>query len=80
MKGRAETVFSFRNTKILHNDKMIHKSEITGFETIRHEADLCVVGAGAAGMFAAVAAARHGAKVELNERPPGLSAETLPER
>ena len=70
MKGRAETVFSFRNTKILHNDKMIHKSEITGFETIHHEADLCIVGAGAAGMFAAVAAARHGAKVVLmNDRP-----------
>ena len=70
MKGRAETAFSFRNTKILHNDKMIHKSEITGFETIRHEADLCIVGAGAAGMFAAVAAARHGAKVVLmNDRP-----------
>lgn len=70
MKGRAETVFPVGNTKILHNDKMIHKSEITGFETIRHEADLCIVGAGAAGMFAAVAAARHGAKVVLmNDRP-----------
>lgn len=49
---------------------MIHKSEIFGFETIQHDCDLCVVGAGAAGMFAAVAAARHGAKVVLmNDRP-----------
>ena len=49
---------------------MIHKSEIFGFDTIEHEADLCVIGAGAAGLFAAVAAARHGAKVALmNDRP-----------
>ncbi len=49
---------------------MIHKREIFGFNTIEHEADLCIVGAGAAGMFAAVAAARNGAKVALmHDRP-----------
>ena len=49
---------------------MIHRSEIFGFETIEHTADLCIIGAGAAGLFAAVAAARHGAKVLLmNDRP-----------
>ncbi len=41
-----------------------------GFETIRHEADICVVGGGIAGMLAAVSAARHGARVALmHERP-----------
>ena len=49
---------------------MIHKSEIFGFETIEHEADICIVGAGAAGLFAAAAAARHGAKVVvMHDRP-----------
>ncbi|MCI8387426.1 MAG: FAD-dependent oxidoreductase [Clostridiales bacterium] len=49
---------------------MIHRSEIFGFDTIEHEADICIVGAGAAGLFAAVAAARHGAKVALmHDRP-----------
>ena len=39
-------------------------------KTIRHEADLCVVGGGIAGMFAAIAAARHGARVVLmHDRP-----------
>ncbi|MBQ8509192.1 MAG: FAD-dependent oxidoreductase [Clostridia bacterium] len=45
-------------------------SERTGFNTIVHEADVCVIGAGCAGMFAAVAAARHGAKVVvMHDRP-----------
>ncbi len=49
---------------------MIHKSEIFGFDTIKHEADICIIGAGAAGMFAAVAAARHGARVAvMHDRP-----------
>ena len=49
---------------------MIHRSEIFGFETIEHEADICIIGAGAAGMFAAVAAARHGARVAvMHDRP-----------
>ncbi len=49
---------------------MIHKSEIFGFDTIAHEADICIVGAGAAGMFAAVAAAREGARVAvMHDRP-----------
>ena len=39
-------------------------------ETIRHRADFCVVGGGLAGMAAAVAAARHGAKtVLIQDRP-----------
>ena len=49
---------------------MIHRSEVFGFDTILHEADICVIGAGAAGLYAAVAAARHGAKVALmHDRP-----------
>lgn len=40
------------------------------FETIFHSADFCVVGGGLSGLCAAVAAARHGAKVALvQERP-----------
>ena len=40
------------------------------FSTVFHDADLCVVGGGLAGLCAAVAAARHGAKVALvQERP-----------
>ncbi len=39
-------------------------------KTIVHEADLCVIGGGIAGMFAAIAAARHGARVVLmHDRP-----------
>ncbi len=41
-----------------------------GFPTTTMKADLCVVGGGMAGLCAAVAAARHGAKVALmHERP-----------
>lgn len=40
------------------------------FQTVTHRADFCVVGGGLAGLCAAVAAARHGAKVVLvQERP-----------
>lgn len=40
------------------------------FETIEHQTDLCIVGGGIAGMFAAISAARHGTKVVLiNDRP-----------
>ena len=40
------------------------------FKTVEHEVDLCVVGAGMAGFCAAIAAARHGAKVALvHDRP-----------
>lgn len=35
------------------------------FETIRHNVDFCVVGGGLAGLCAAIAAARHGAKTLL---------------
>jgi hypothetical protein len=41
-----------------------------GFETRRHEADVCVVGGGMAGMIAAIAAARGGARTILvHDRP-----------
>lgn len=40
------------------------------FREILHQVDFCVVGGGLAGMFAAIAAARHGSKVVLmHERP-----------
>jgi hypothetical protein len=40
------------------------------FRRLHHEADLCVVGGGMAGLCAALAAARHGAKVVLmHDRP-----------
>ena len=39
---------------------------------ITHQADLCVVGGGLSGMCAAVAAARHGAKVVLMQDRPVL--------
>lgn len=42
------------------------------FETIHHHVDFCVVGGGLAGLFAAVAAARHGAKVALMQERPML--------
>jgi len=42
----------------------------TGFRTIEHSVDFCVVGGGLSGICAAIAAARHGAKVALiQERP-----------
>ena len=48
---------------------MIHKSEIFGFENILHNVDLCVIGAGPAGLCCAISAARHGTKVALmNDR------------
>ena len=42
------------------------------FETIAHEADICVVGGGLAGLCAAVSAARHGAQVVLMQERPVL--------
>ncbi len=40
------------------------------FEEVIHDVDFCVVGGGLAGMLAAIAAARHGAKVALmHDRP-----------
>ncbi len=40
------------------------------FETISHEVDFCVVGGGMSGLVAAIAAARHGARVLLmHDRP-----------
>ena len=44
---------------------MIEKSMKEHYETVVHDVDLCVVGGGMAGMFAAVSAARHGSKVVL---------------
>ncbi|MBO4837336.1 MAG: FAD-dependent oxidoreductase, partial [Clostridia bacterium] len=37
-----------------------------------HNVDLCVIGGGIAGMFAAVSAARHGTKVALMQDRPVL--------
>jgi len=42
------------------------------FKTITHTVDLCVVGGGLSGLCAAVAAARHGAKVALMQERPML--------
>ena len=42
------------------------------FETIHHHVDFCVVGGGLAGLCAAVATARHGAKVALMQERPML--------
>jgi len=42
------------------------------FEVVEHEADLCVVGGGMAGLCAAVAAARNGARVALMQDRPVL--------
>ena len=42
------------------------------FETVTHDVDLCVVGGGMAGLIAALAAARHGAKVLLMQDRPVL--------
>lgn len=43
-----------------------------GLKTRYHEADLCVVGGGIGGMFTAISAARHGAKVVLMQDRPVL--------
>ena len=48
------------------------KNEKTSFQTVTHHADLCVVGGGLAGLCAAVAAARHGARVLLMQERPML--------
>ena len=52
--------------------KMINNKEITGFKTISHKVDFCVVGGGLAGMFAAISAARQGSKVLLMQDRPVL--------
>jgi len=44
----------------------------TSFQTLEHDVDLCVVGGGLAGLCAAVAAARHGARVLLMQDRPVL--------
>ena len=41
-------------------------------KTIRHQVDVCVVGGGIGGMFTAISAARHGAKVLLMQDRPVL--------
>lgn len=45
---------------------------MSAFMTLRHEADLCVVGGGISGICAAVSAARHGARVILMQERPML--------
>ncbi len=44
----------------------------TSFQTLEHDVDLCVVGGGLAGLCAAVAAARYGARVLLMQDRPVL--------
>ncbi len=44
----------------------------TSFQTLEYDVDLCVVGGGLAGLCAAVAAARHGARVLLMQDRPVL--------
>ncbi|GHU73508.1 hypothetical protein AGMMS49992_12310 [Clostridia bacterium] len=44
----------------------------TCFPTYKHDVDFCVVGGGLSGLLAAVAAARHGAKVALMQDRPML--------
>ena len=46
--------------------------EHSPFRKLTHQVDLCVVGGGMAGVCAAVAAARHGAKVVLMQDRPVL--------
>ncbi len=46
--------------------------EKSPFRTLRHSVDLCVVGGGMAGVCAALAAARHGARVALMQDRPML--------
>ena len=44
--------------------------QVTGFETVEHEADLCIVGGGLAGFAAALAATRRGIRVfRMHDRP-----------
>ena len=43
-----------------------------GLRIKKHEADICVVGGGIGGMFTAISAARHGAKVLLMQDRPVL--------
>ena len=43
-----------------------------GLKLKKHEADICVVGGGIGGMFTAISAARHGAKVLLMQDRPVL--------
>lgn len=42
----------------------------TPFKTVTHQVDFCVVGGGLAGMFAAISAARNGAKVAIMQDRP----------
>jgi len=46
------------------------EQQLTGFDRCEHEVDVCVIGGGMAGLCAAMAAGRHGAKVALvHDRP-----------
>ncbi|MCL4507626.1 MAG: FAD-dependent oxidoreductase [Chloroflexi bacterium] len=46
------------------------REQRNAFDAVTHDVDLCIVGGGMAGLCAAVAAARHGARVLLmNDRP-----------
>lgn len=58
---------------------MISQNDVKGFKTIQHKTELCIVGGGIAGMFAAVTAARNGTKVVLMQDRPVLGGNTSSE-
>jgi hypothetical protein len=64
---------SILNTEIIFQQILQQRRgsrQMAEFRLIEHQADLCVVGGGMAGVCAALAAARHGAKVVLmHDRP-----------
>ncbi len=51
---------------------MISNNSITGFKTVEHQTELCIIGGGIAGMFAAISAARRGTRVVLMQDRPVL--------
>ena len=51
--------------------------QVTGFETVEHEADLCIVGGGLAGFAAALTAARRGIRVFLMHDRPVLGGQRI---
>lgn len=56
------------NMPILHPGKIVHIEEPARKIPVSHEADLCVIGGSCTGLFAAIRAARLGARVILVEK------------